>query len=381
MRALAIAHKGTEALAASEIKNLIGSEAYPKDSCVVFDAGFMDLCKAAYISQSVRRVICILQEFTLEKKESFLSQLQQAVENSEIEEWLSPEKTFRAVCESEFAIAQDAEAEAGSFIIEKIKKKKSYTQKVSLDSPDVTAYVFSSGKNCFLGIDLCGFDLSKRDYKVFTTSADIKGTIAYSLLLMAGYDSKKALLDPFCGSGPIPIEAAFKPTSSLNHFRRENFAFLKLKGHIPPDINALLEKLEKPAEKRRIFAYDSHLNYIKSAKKNAKIAGVNKSIEFSRIEAEWLDTKFSKGEIDIIASRPPYSKYEMKKTQALYDSLFYSAQYILSEKGKIALLSANPGMLIKSAEKNNFKASEEKEFWQGNMKLHALVFTKSKKST
>jgi len=88
--------------------------------------------------------------------------------------------------------SQDIEKETGAFIINNIKEKKAYDQKVDLENPDLIFYVYIFNERCYLGIDFCGFDLSKRDYKVFSSASDIKGTIAYSLLRIVGYKKKKA---------------------------------------------------------------------------------------------------------------------------------------------------------------------------------------------
>ncbi len=196
-----------------------------------------------------------------------------------------------------------------------------------------------------MGIDFCGFDLSKRDYKVFSSASDIKGTIAYSLLRIAGYKKEKKLLDPFCSSGIIPIEAALYNKGTLNYYRKDDFAFLKL----------------KPFEKQNF---------------EQLIAAINKDIEFSRADLEWLDTRFDKNEIDLIVTKPMFSKYDLKRTKKTYDEFFYAAKYILSEKGKIVLISRSIDLLKESAEKNGFKITDERIVWQGQQKLEIIVFIK-----
>ena len=74
----------------------------------------------------------------------------------------------------------------------------------------------------FCGILINPFDLSKREYRVFAHSADIKGTLAYALLRISGYNPvKHFLFDPFTRSGTIAIEAAlFGSGLPANYYRK-----------------------------------------------------------------------------------------------------------------------------------------------------------------
>ena len=212
--------------------------------------------------------------------------------------------------------------------------------------------------------------------KLYFQSAYAK--IAYSLLRIAGYKKERKLLDPFCSSGIIPMEAALYNKGAVNYYRKDDFAFLKLKPFEKNDFQSFFDKLNKKDNKNKPFiaASDQQLYHIRSAKKNAKIAAVNKDIEFSRADLEWLDTRFDKNEIDFIATKPMFSKYDLKRTKKTYDEFFYAAKYILSGKGKIALISRSMDLLKESAEKHGFKVTDERTVWQGQQKLNITIFIK-----
>jgi len=381
MKAIAITHKGIEDIAALEIKELIKVNSKVKKTVVLFEPKKMiDLCTLAYKAQSIIKVIYLFDEFKIQADfNEILKTIKKRIKKIDFNKWLDKDKSFKVLCRhltnDDFS-SQDIEKETGAFIINNIKEKKSYEQKVDLENPDLIFYVYIFDKNCYLGIDFCGFDLSKRDYKVFSSASDIKGTIAYSLLRIAGYKKEKKLLDPFCSSGVIPIEAAIYNNGSVNYYRKEDFAFLKLKPFKKKDFEQFFTKFNKKEDKTKplIFASDQQLYHIRSAKKNAKIAAVNKEIEFSRADLEWLDTRFDKNEIDLIAAKPMFSKYDLKRTKKTYDEFFYAAKYILSEKGKIALISRLADLLKESAEKHGFKITDERAVWQGQQKLEIIVF-------
>ncbi|MBU1205085.1 MAG: methyltransferase [Nanoarchaeota archaeon] len=380
MKAVAITHKGIEDIAALEVKELIKVSSKVKETVVLFEPKkIIDLCTLAYKAQSIIKVTCLFDEFKIQTNfNDILKIIEKRIKKINLDKWLDKNKSFKVLCRhltnDDFS-SQDIEKETGAFIINNIKEKKAYEQKVDLENPDLIFYVYIFNERCYLGIDFCGFDLSKRDYKVFSSASDIKGTIAYSLLRIAGYKKQKKLLDPFCGSGVIPIEAALYNNGSVNYYRKEDFAFLKLKPFEKQDFDNFFNKQDSK-NKPFIAASDQQLYHIRSAKKNAKIAGVNKNIEFSRADLEWLDTRFDKNEIDLIATKPIFSKYDLKKTKKTYDEFFYAAKYILSEKGKIVLISRAADLLKESAEKHGFKITDERIVWQGQQKLNITIFIK-----
>lgn len=381
MKAIAITHKGIEDIAALEIKELIKANSKINETVVLFEPkNMIDLCKLAYKAQSITRVVYLFDEFKIQTDfNEILKTIEKRIKKINLDKWLDKDNSFKVLCRhltnNNFS-SQDMEKEAGAFIIENIKQKKEYNQKVDLENPDLIFYIYIFNERCYLGIDFCGFDLSKRDYKIFSSASDIKGTIAYSLLRIAGYEKQKKLLDPFCSSGVIPIEAALYSRGIVNYYRKDNFAFLKLKPYEKNNFEGLFNKLNKEDNKNKlsISASDQQLYHIRSAKKNAKIAAVNKDIEFSRADIEWLDTRFDKNEIDLIVAKPLFSKYDLLKTKKTYDEFFYAAKYILSEKGKIVLISRAAELLKQSAEKHGFKIAEERNVWQGQQRLQIIVF-------
>ena len=102
------------------------------------------------------------------------------------------------------------------------------------------------------------------------------------------------------------------------------------------DISSIFENIDRKIKKDNfsILCYDPFLRNTIAARKNAKIAGVDKTIKISRVDIEWLDTKIKENSIDIIASYPKEltdnNKDDVKK---IFNELFYHADYILKKKG------------------------------------------------
>ena len=180
------------------------------------------------------------------------------------------------------------------------------------------------------------------------------------MLRIADYKKDEILLDPFTGSGTIPIEAAlFSSNISVNHFRKDRFAFSKLKCFNDMDFDDFFNKIDKTktiAKKPMINAFDAQFRYVDATKKNAKIANVDKIINFSRMEIEWLETKTDENSIDKIVTNPPaISKHtNPKDIEKLYNEFFYQVEFILKKKGKIAVIARSHEELKKAATKYKF---------------------------
>lgn len=386
MKALAITSKGIEEITSKEINEIIKAKSEIKNSCVVFEPKeSIDLCTLCYKAQSITRALTLFDSFNFKSNDDFFKLMKNIIDKINLDDWLDKDKTFRVSCskvDNDSISSEEINSEVGGFIIDKIQKTKNYEQKVNLDNPDVIFFVFISKNEAFFGIDFAGIDLSKRDYKVFSHPAALKGTVAHSLLRIADYNKDEILLDPFTGSGTIPIEAAlYSSNISVNHFRKDRFAFLRLKCFNDINFDDFFEKIdkEKKLEKKpKINAFDAQFRFVDATKKNAKIASVDKTINFSRMEIEWLDTKMDKNSIDKIVTNPPaISKYtNPKDIEKLYDEFFHQAEFILKNKGKIVMIAKSHEELKKAAEKYKFKVIEEKPIWLGKQESKVIVFVK-----
>ena len=112
--------------------------------------------------------------------------------------------------------------------------------------------------------------------------------------------------------------------------------------------------------------------FVDYAKKNAKVAGVDKIINFSRVELEWLDLKFKKSSVDRIITVPPSSK--SSNLERIYNEFFYQSRYILKKDGSISVIARLPELLKRHAERHDFSVAKEKQIWSGQQKLMIVVF-------
>ncbi len=383
---LAITDKGLGEIAAIEISEILGTEASiisKSDSAVKFNTNFVNACKLCYNAQSIKKCLMLIAEAQISADlEQSLASFLKLIEKESI--IFLESSSFRVDCERlgthDFSSVDFAKGIA-DIMLEQIHAK------IDFKNPKYIIFSYIADADCYIGLDLSGFDLSKREYRIFNHPSAIKGTIAYALFRTAFNKSleKKGdsykILNFFCKSGVVAIEAAlFMSSFPVNFFRKTAFSFINF-DFVKMDFENMFSEIDSEAKKSemkfKIFASDPHMRNLSAAKKNAKIAGVEKKIEFSRNDLEWLDIKFGKQDIDIIISDLSLSKNEDAKK--ILKEFFYQCNYLLKKHGTIALLCREESLLLlikESAAVQNFNIIEQRQFWQGQQPLTSFLIVR-----
>jgi len=376
MKGVAMTHIGIEAFAKKEIKSILGVDADIRTGAVVFPVSDeTQLCSLAYRGRLFRSVMRLLADFRIKDIDDIAKNITPDIFSDVIPDGSTFAVRCTRISDKSFS-SKEVEQELGALIFENLKVK------VNLSSPDVGVMVYIIEDHCYVGIDYAGFDLSKREYRVFSYGDPLKGSVAQALNCIADIRSKDVLLDPFSTSGIIPIEAAlFLSGRSVHYYDKEDFTFPRLPSLKGLDTDKFFESQDKMVndESLNITCSDYTQKNVRCAEKNAKVAGVNKKINFSRLDIEWLDTKFDEGSVDKIVTFPPQVSKRNNEAQVLkvLDEFFYVSKVILSDKGIIVMVFGRPELLSKSLEKHGFMIKEKLDVWQGAECLHILVIKKS----
>lgn len=158
---------------------------------------------------------------------------------------------------------------------------------------------------CILSVDTSGTLLHRRGYRLAVAKAPLRETLAAAMLLASGWDCTAPLLDPFCGSGTIPIEAALL-AYQIAPGRRRRFAFMDWPGYNPAGWQALLAEAEaqvRAAPGPVIQASDRDAGAIQMAQANAERAGLAGQIEFARRAVSAVQPPPGPG---WVVTNPPY---------------------------------------------------------------------------
>jgi 23S rRNA G2445 N2-methylase RlmL len=381
----AITDKGIEKIALLELDEIIKAKGNPEECAVLFECKDYDqLLTFCYKSQSIRRALILFGSFTFKNQEELNAKSGESLKKTKLKEWFSKENTFRVECERigehDFG-SQTVEEAIGEKVIEQVKQELGFKPKVSMKSPDTKIYVFINNNKAYFGIDLAGRDLSKRNYRIFSAPGIINANLAYALVRMSSYspEKKQKFVDVFCKSGVVCIEAAlYAANLSVNYYAKD-FAFKKLKPFAKKDWEAFFKSIDSKArlEKLDIIGSDPLLRNLEASKKNAKLAGIDKLINFSKIDIEWLDTKKDEKSIEIVASRIacPSKHTREADVRKLYKELFYQLEFVMKKKAKLALLTENTS-LLKEIIIKDFRIIKEDELWAGEQKYQFVLLEK-----
>lgn len=167
-------------------------------------------------------------------------------------------------------------------------------------------------------LDTTGEPLYKRGYREKGVAAPLRETLAFSMIDITRWRGDRPFLDPFCGSGTIPIEAALYAKNIAPGINR-SFASEKwriMSGEFEETREEAAESVNNDIEPH-IFASDIDPEAVKLAKSNAKKAGVEKYIHFNCTDAKDAYVFSEKG---VIVCNPPYGErlLDRKKCEALY---------------------------------------------------------------
>ncbi|HQO09793.1 MAG TPA: class I SAM-dependent RNA methyltransferase [Clostridiales bacterium] len=215
-----------------------------------------------------------------------------------------------------------------------------------------------------LTLDTSGDALFKRGYRTETGDAPIKETLAAGLVLLSGWKINEPLIDPFCGSGTIPIEAAMiknKIAPGLNrHFLSMKWDFLDKNIWNMAVEEALSIALH--SESVSIYGYDKDPVVIVKAVNNALNAEVEDAVLFKNVDVNILKLKNDYG---TIVTNPPYGLRIGEKEEL--DSLLFRLSDIVAKKTgwSTNIITDHPAF-----EETFGTASNKKRLYNGNIKCY-----------
>ncbi len=383
-----LVNKGLEKVAVEQIRNIIGAKKVDvEDSIVMFECEDEKAFSFIYRSQIALRVLLLIQKVEIKQadgnagsdvidtyeflSDGFIELLKKDLDMTFLKELhANGVKEFRAKVDADIQMdVTEIERNIGGIVLSQLDFN------VNLKNPEIILYTYVRNDAAYIGVDISG-DLSKRDYRVFNNAVSIKGTTAFGLLMLSGYDTDTSYLNPFCYSGTMEIEAALYSCNKPHRFYNKAFPFMKLFQTTNDSWDRFFEKIDSKIKIKpyKITGSDILLSSITAAVKNAKIAGVEECIDFKRLDMDWLDVKFEKKSFDkIITFMPGSSKHkDMKK---VFKEFFYQAEYILKDDGVFAIMCLTKDLLM-DASREHFELDKELGVESGSQLLYVLFFKK-----
>lgn len=200
-------------------------------------------------------------------------------------------------------------------IVDQFRERGGARPSVDVVAPAVRINVRMDREDVTVAVDLSGDSLHRRGYRARQLAAPLKENVAAAILLRSRWpdiaSDGGSFVDPMCGSGTLPIEAALIAADIAPGLLRERFGFSRWRGHD----EACWQRLVGEAEQRRaagrlgpgrILGFDRDAAAVRAANDNAQRAGLSGVVEFRRGELRELPP--APGQKGLLAVNPPYGE-------------------------------------------------------------------------
>ncbi|MCW2278099.1 THUMP domain-containing class I SAM-dependent RNA methyltransferase [Heliophilum fasciatum] len=317
---IATAAFGLESVVAHELKRLGYDDQTVEDGRVTFRADMAAIARTNLWLRSAERVLVKVGSF----RAMTFEELFQGVKALPWADWLPVNALFpvdgKSIRSQLFSVS-DCQAITKKAIVEKMKQ--TYRQNwFDENGPKYQIEVGLLKDVVTLTIDTSGPGLHKRGYRQLNGPAALKETMAAALLSVARWYPDRPLIDPFCGSGTIPIEAALIGMNVAPGSFRE---FAAEKWHqVPAELwrraREEARDLVRRDEPLRIVGTDISEDVLSYARHHSRVAGVADKIHFQRMDVKAMRSRFDYG---FVICNPPYGERlgEQEEAEAVYRSL------------------------------------------------------------
>lgn len=300
-------HFGLEAVLKREIYDLGYEITKVEDGRVTFEGDEEAICRANIFLRTAERVMIQVGRF----KATTFEELFQGIKNLPWEEYIPEDGKFwvkkASSINSKLFSPSDIQSIAKKAMVERMKQKY-HKEWFKEDGAAYPVRIFLLKDEVTVALDTSGDSLHKRGYRTMTSKAPLTETLAASLIMLTPWRKDRILVDPFCGSGTFPIEAAMIAANVAPGMNRDftaeewtNLIDRKLWYECVKEAEDMIDTTVKVD----IQGYDIDGDVIKAARENAKRAGVEHMIHFQQRAVADLSHPKKYG---FIITNPPYGE-------------------------------------------------------------------------
>lgn len=191
-------------------------------------------------------------------------------------------------------------------IVDQFREKTGTRPNISVSNPDIRLNIHIAEDQATLSLDLSGESLYRRGYRQESVEAPLNEVLAAGMILMTGWKGDTDFIDPMCGSGTLPIEAALIARNISPGVFRKEFAFEKW-----PDFDKdLFDEIYNDDSQERefthhIYGYDIDMKCVNTANLNIRAAGLSKDITIQQADFKNFEKPAEKS---LLIMNPPYGE-------------------------------------------------------------------------
>ncbi|HDR7674806.1 class I SAM-dependent RNA methyltransferase [Bacillus wiedmannii] len=314
---IATAAMGIESLVAREVRDL-GYECQVENSKVTFEADEKAICRTNLWLRTADRVKIKVGEF----KATTFDELFEKTKALNWGDYIPENGEFPVIgksLKSELFSVSDCQRIVKKAVVEKLKTTYKRTTWFEEDGPLFRIEIAMLKDIATLTIDASGVGLHKRGYRMEQGEAPLKETLAASLIKLTNWKPDRPFVDPFCGSGTIPIEAALIGQNIAPGFNRgfasDEWGWVGKQNWREARQEA--EDLANYNQPLQIIGSDIDHRMIRVAQDNAEEVGLGDLITFKQMQVKDFTTKEDYG---YVVTNPPYG--ERLSEKALVEQLY-----------------------------------------------------------
>lgn len=297
--------QGLEEVLAQELIELGANDVQIGRRMVSFSGNQEMMYRANFCLRTAVRILKPISHFRARNAD----EVYKAVKEIEWKDILDLDTSFvvdTTVYSTEFRNSKFVAYKVKDAIVDYFMEREGKRPNISVANPDLRLNIHIAEENCTLSLDSSGESLHLRGYRTATVEAPINEILAAALIKMSGWKFDCDLIDPFCGSGTILVEAALMARNIYPGVFRQKFGFENWKDFNPELLSSIFEddSNERTFE-HRIVGSDINLRAVEAALANAKAAGVADLITVEQREIR----DFKKPEMPaVLITNPPYGE-------------------------------------------------------------------------
>lgn len=375
----AVTAKGMEQLLMDELTVLGAQDAASVGAGVTFSGDLALAYRACLWSRLANRILLPIAKFPADSPEA----LYEGVQGVAWSDHIAADGTLAVECnlsDSQITHSHYAALKVKDAIVDQLREQHGERPSVDTEQPDVRINVYLRRDQAIVSIDLSGSSLHRRGYREQGVEAPLKENLAAAILLRSGWPAVArdggVFLDPMCGSGTLPIEAALIAADNAPGLLRSYFGFLGWRQHDA----TVWQSLRDEAEQRRavglkhlpsITGYDANPAAVRAAQANVARAGLQAHVHIERRELASCAPLSPRDTTGLLVVNPPYGERlgEIDELAPLYSAL----GRCLKERfqgWKAAVFTGNPplGMQL------GLRARRRYAFFNGALPCQLLTF-------
>lgn len=223
--------------------------------------------------------------------------------------FISLDNTFSVdsvVFSEEFRHSKFVSYKVKDAIVDQFRESTGKRPNISVANPDLRLNMHIAEDQCTLSLDSSGESLHRRGYRQESVEAPLNEVLAAGMILMTGWQGDTDFIDPMCGSGTLPIEAALIARNMAPGLFRKEFAFEKWADFDKDLFDTIYNDDSQEREfKHKIYGYDIDIKAVNTARLNVKAAGLTNDIVINEADFKTFTMPTEKS---IMVTNPPYGE-------------------------------------------------------------------------